>query len=262
MFRSNLEQVKEKIRRSAIKIGTDPDKITLVCVTKGIDIDRIKEAVSLGITDIGENRVQEAKVKFSLLTHNSVPNEAIQKEFTSGSRSAKEEVITFGKLVTHNKLNWHLIGHLQKNKARDAVKIFDLIHSVDSLSLAEEINKEAEKINKIQEVLIQVNTSNEATKFGINSEGALSLVKEILKLPNLKLKGLMTIAPLVDNPENVRPYFKALRELRDKIYDLRITDYELPNLSMGMSQDYQIAIEEGATMVRIGTAIFKDENDH
>lgn len=234
MLRSNLETVKAKIRQACTKVGRNPNDVTLVCVTKGIDINRIKEVISLGVTDIGENRVQEAKEKFNFLTHNS-------------------------KLVTHNKLNWHLIGHLQKNKARDAVKIFDLIHSVDGLALAETINKEAEKINKIQEVLIQVNTSGEATKFGINAEDALLLVKEILRLPNLKLQGLMTIAPLVDNPENVRPHFKALRELRDKIYELRITDYELPNLSMGMSQDYQVAIEEGATMLRIGTAIFRSE---
>ncbi len=232
MLKGNLETVRAKISQTCLRAGRDPNGVALVCVTKGIDIDRIKEAVSLGVTDIGENRVQEALAKYYQLT-----------------------VISY----QLRPFKWHLIGHLQKNKARDAVKIFDLIHSVDSRALAEAINKEAEKINKIQEILIQVNVSGEETKFGIDSESALLLAKDITKLPNLKLNGLMTIAPLVDNPGNVRPYFKVLRELRDKIFQSPVTSHQSPVLSMGMSQDYQVAIEEGATMVRIGTAIFRSE---
>jgi pyridoxal phosphate enzyme (YggS family) len=230
MLKENLECVKAKIYATARKVGRSPEDITLVCVTKGIDTERIKEIISLGIANIGENRVQEAKEKYTILT-----------------QTANRKPLT---------VRWHMVGHLQTNKVKYAVRLFDLIHSVDSLKLAQEIDKEAKKINKIQEVLIEVNTSGERTKFGIEPEKTLSLAEEILKLRNLRLRGMMTIAAILNNPEKARPYFRTLRELRDKIYQLRVTNYELPILSMGMSQDFEVAIEEGATMVRIGTAIF------
>ncbi len=236
MSRSNLEAVRARIHQVCARVGRDPNEITLVCVTKGVDINRIREVVGLGITDIGENRVQEAREKFGLLT-------SLQ---ATGNRRQAE-------------IRWHMVGHLQRNKAKHAVRIFDLIHSVDSLDLAQEIDKEAKKIEKIQEILIEVNVSGESTKFGITAEETFLLAKEVSKLTSLRLKGLMTIAPLVDNPEKVRPYFKALRELRDEINQLLTVNCKLLTLSMGMSQDFEVAIEEGATMMRIGTAIFRSE---
>jgi pyridoxal phosphate enzyme (YggS family) len=149
-----------------------------------------------------------------------------------------------------------MVGHLQANKVKYAVKLFDLIQSVDSLRLAEEINKESAKINKIQDILLEVKTSPEATKFGLMSEGAVEVIKEISRLKNIRIQGLMTIAPIVDNPQLARPYFRMLRDLRDKICQLPFANYHLPILSMGMTDDFEVAIEEGATMVRIGRAIF------
>ncbi|MCM8778319.1 MAG: YggS family pyridoxal phosphate-dependent enzyme [Candidatus Omnitrophica bacterium] len=229
MLKENLAKVKAKIAEACRRVDRDPGEITLVCVTKGVEIEKIKEVVSLGIMDIGENRVQEAFKKYN-------------------------ELQTTGYKLTA-KIRWHMVGHLQSNKAKYAVRIFDLIHSVDSFKLAEEINKQAERINKIQDILIQVNTSGEKTKFGIEPKGLFSLIGEIKKFKNLSLKGLMTIAPVVLNPEDARPYFRKLKELFDEFNYL--TNHPLTILSMGMSQDFEVAIEEGANMVRIGRAIFK-----
>jgi hypothetical protein len=150
-----------------------------------------------------------------------------------------------------------MVGHLQSNKAKEAVKIFDLIHSVDSLHLAQEINKQAANIGKIQDILIEIKTSPEATKFGLKPEEAVGVMQEITRLKNIKVKGLMTIAPLVDDPEGTRQYFRQLREIRDRIsYELRTPSSELI-LSMGMTDDFEVAIEEGADMIRLGRAIFE-----
>jgi len=176
----------------------------------------MEEALEAGVTIFGENRVQDAL--------------------------AKHKVIS-------DRASWHLIGHLQTNKAKDAVRIFDLIHSVDSLRLAQEIDKQAGKIGKVQDILIQVNTSGEASKFGIGPEEAAGLIRDAGLLKNISIKGLMTIAPEVEDPETVRPYFTALRELRDFI------DRSW-QLSMGMSNDFEVAVEEGATLVRVGRAVF------
>ncbi|MFH1202652.1 MAG: YggS family pyridoxal phosphate-dependent enzyme [Candidatus Omnitrophota bacterium] len=222
MISENLKIIRDNIAAVCQRAKQSKDEITIVVVTKTATIEDIKEVIGLGIQDIGENRVQEATVKFSRLPA----------------------------------LKWHMVGHLQTNKARDAVKLFSLIHSVDSLRLAMVIDEEARKINKVQEILIEVNTSDEATKFGLKPEEAIETVKEIASLKNLNLKGLMTIAPIVDKPDNARPYFRALRGLKDKINEFRVTRDELQVLSMGMTDDYQIAIEEGATMVRLGRAIF------
>jgi pyridoxal phosphate enzyme (YggS family) len=149
-----------------------------------------------------------------------------------------------------------MVGHLQTNKVKEAVRIFDLIHSVDSVRLAKEIDKESAKINKIQNLLIEVKTSPEATRFGLKPDEAVRVMKEIAEFKNISIKGLMTIAPIVDNPEKTRPYFILLRELRDKINELRTMNHELTILSMGMSDDFEVAIEESSNMVRIGRAIF------
>lgn len=214
------------IRENVLKLRQCiPGAITIVAVTKGRTVEQIKEVIAAGITDIGENRVQEALIKYNELY-------AIRSTLYA--------------------TRWHMVGHLQTNKVKEAVKIFDLIQSVDSLYLAQEIDKEAGKVNKIQDILIEIKTSPEAAKFGIKPDEAIGVIKEIAKLKNINLKGLMTIAPIVDNVENTRPYFKMLRELKDKINTLHI-------LSMGMTDDFQIAIEEGSNMVRLGRAIFEGE---
>jgi pyridoxal phosphate enzyme (YggS family) len=211
-----------------MRAGRSPDEVKLIAVTKTIGIETIKEAIDAGLRIFGENRVQEAQKKISNLKSQ----------------------------ISKSKIEWHLIGHLQSNKAKYAVKLFDLIHSVDSIELAEELNKQAEKIGKIQRVLVQVKLSEEETKHGISEENLMPLLERINKLKNLKPEGLMTMPPYFENPEDARPYFKRLREIRDNINSLRITHYALRELSMGMSNDFEVAIEEGATMVRIGTAIF------
>ncbi|MDI6605867.1 MAG: YggS family pyridoxal phosphate-dependent enzyme, partial [Candidatus Omnitrophota bacterium] len=208
-----------------------PASVTIVAVTKNRNIEQIKEAVEAGITDIGENRVQEAVLKFRELAN----------------LRTCEQVTT----------RWHMVGHLQTNKVKEAVRIFDLIHSVDSARLALEIDRQAAAINKIQGILVEVNTSGEESKFGIKADEAIEVIKEISKLKNINIKGLMTVASVVDNPEKARPYFRILRELRNKICELwTIGQYGLWTLSMGMSDDFEVAVEEGSTMVRLGRAIF------
>ncbi len=222
-------RVREKINNSAIRVSRNPDNIKLVAVSKTVDMQRIMEAVKAGVTILGENRVQEAQKK--------------SQEFRVKSQDRKVE--------------WHLIGSLQKNKAKTAVQLFDLIHSVDSTSLAEEINRQAQKAGKRQRVLIQVKLSEEETKHGAEENDLTALVGEVAEMENLKLEGIMTMPPHFDDPEKARPYFKRLRELGDKF---RNEGLDLPELSMGMSNDFEVAIEEGSTMVRIGTAIFGERN--
>ena len=224
MIEENVRKIKERVALACSRVDRDPAAITIVAVSKGRSIQEIEEAAAAGITGIGENRIQEAALKY--------------KELTGAQ------------------IKWHMVGHLQTNKAKDAVKIFDLIQSVDSPHLAVEIDKEAAKINKVQDILIQVNTSVEVTKFGLKPDAAVEVIKEIAGLKNISIKGLMTIAPLSDNPEQTRPYFRALRELRDKLVQLWTVDCGLWTLSMGMTDDFEVAIEEGATIVRLGRAIF------
>lgn len=225
MLRDNINNVTLRISRCCEKSSRAFSSIKLICVTKEADLSQIEEAISLGIREIGENRVQDALAKYK-----SIGDKAV----------------------------WHLVGHLQTNKVRDAVRIFSLIHSVDSSRLASEISKEAGKINKIQDILIQVNTSGEHSKFGIDPDHAASFFKEIALYPNINILGFMTIAPEACDPEKVRPYFKKLREIRDSIQGMQVSSNSL-QLSMGMTGDFEIAIEEGATMVRIGRAIFKND---
>ena len=243
MIADNLKAVTQRISMSCEKSGRLPDDVKLICVTKEASLDQIKEALALGVKDIGENRVQNAASKYKMIG---------------------------------DKATWHLIGHLQTNKVKEAVRIFSLIHSVDSIRLAKEIDREAKKIGKVQDMLVQVNTSGEKSKFGLSPNEIAAFFKEVSLYPNINISGLMTIAPSldkssgwcheqsqrtpeVDDSEEVRPYFRKLRELRDEINAVRCTHYALRTLSMGMTNDFEVAIEEGATVVRVGRAIFGEK---
>ncbi len=219
----NLRTVTDRIASAAKRAGRDPSSISLVAVTKTVDIESIRHAVAAGASALGENRVQEAKEKIEKLG---------------------------------NIARWHLIGHLQTNKAKYAVKLFDLIHSIDNLELARELDKQAAKIGKVQNVLIEVNIAGEVSKAGMAVKEAPALVKETSKLKNVSIQGLMTVPPFSDNPEDSRPYFRVLRELAENIARENIPGVSMNELSMGMSNDFEVAVEEGATMVRVGTAIF------
>jgi hypothetical protein len=228
VLKKRLSNVKERIKKAAIDCGREPDAIRLVAVSKTMPKDRVREAIKAGADILGENYIQEARDKINALS--SYP------------------------------VSWHFIGHLQSNKAKYAVKLFDMIHTVDSLKLAKELNKQAKKINKIQKILIQVNISMESTKSGVHEEDAQKLIKEISLFENISIKGLMTMPPFFNNPEEAGPYFSALRALRDNIRDKAIKNVNMQELSMGMTGDFEVAIKEGATLVRIGTAIFGERN--
>src|SRR5208337_4473917 len=229
MLIENTSVILKKMSHAATCAGRSPDGVKLIAVTKTVGIAKIKEAVDIGLRIFGENRVQEAQEK--------IP----------GLKSK----------ISDSRIEWHLIGHLQKNKAKYAVRLFDLIHTINSVELAEETNRQAEKIGKIQKVLVQVKLSGEETKHGVSEEELVPLLKRVKELNNLQLKGLMTIPPFFEDPENTRPYFRRLRELSDKAEE---AGYDLTELSMGMSGDFEVAIEEAATMVRIGTALFGERS--
>jgi pyridoxal phosphate enzyme (YggS family) len=225
----NVKNIYRRMSHAAMRMERNPEEVRLVAVTKNVDVERIKESVDWGLRIFGESKVQEAKEKIeelSRFTHDAL-------RFTP--------------------ISWHLVGHLQKNKAKTAIQFFDLIHSLDSIELSKELDKHAEKAKKIQRVLIQVKLSGEETKYGISKEGLTDLIKAVSNMRNLKLEGLMTMPPFFDDPEKARPYFRKLRELRDNFVK---SGYKLVELSMGMTNDFEVAIEEGATMVRIGTGIF------
>jgi pyridoxal phosphate enzyme (YggS family) len=215
MIKDNILRVEERIAASCARIKADPRKITVVCVTKGRSLEEISEAFEAGFRHLGESRVQEARVK-----SRSIPS-----------------------------ADWQMIGRLQTNKVKEALKIFSLIHSVDSLELACQINKQASRIGKIQDILLEVKTSPEESKSGFIPQALPEAAGEILRMDNLKVKGLMTIAPFVDEAEGSREYFAGLRKLRDRINPSW-------SLSMGMTDDFEVAIEEGADIVRLGRAIF------
>jgi len=219
----NLKRVRDKIALAASRAGRDPQDIQLVAVSKTVEAKRIREAIAAGATILGENYIQEAREKIKELGQ---------------------------------EVRWDFIGHLQRNKVNHAVDLFEMIHSVDRLSLAREINSVAQKKNKKARILVQVNISGEEAKSGIDPEKVNSLVREIASMSNLSLAGLMTMPPYFDDQEKARPYFTALRELRDTILVENSGDSSFKELSMGMSGDFEVAIEEGSTAVRIGTAIF------
>ncbi|OQY27757.1 MAG: YggS family pyridoxal phosphate enzyme [Candidatus Cloacimonetes bacterium 4572_55] len=221
----NIESIKQNLRLAAKRADRDLSEIALIAITKTRPVHLIRQAVEIGIKHIGENRVQEFQKKSPLL--NDLP-------------------------VTR-----HLVGHLQTNKVKYALELFDCIHSVDSLRLAEAISRHAEKIGREEvRILIQVNTSGEASKFGVEPDRAEELVRCVSRLPGLHIFGLMTIGAFVIDPEIVRPMFSRLRQLRNHISGLGLPRVDMTHLSMGMTNDYMVAVEEGATLVRIGTAIF------
>jgi pyridoxal phosphate enzyme (YggS family) len=223
-MKERLESLLDRIRQAALACGRDPRSVRLVAVSKTVSAERVRQAVAAGVDTLGENYIQEARGKIDALA--ALP------------------------------VAWHFIGHLQTNKAKYAVRLFELIHTVDTLKLATELDRQAAKAGKTQRVLVQVNVSGEATKSGASEVEAGRLVAEIAKLPHLSLEGLMTMPPFFDQPEKARPYFRDLRRLRDEIRQRDLPGVDLRKLSMGMTGDFEVAIAEGATLVRIGTAIF------
>ena len=219
MLAENYQKVLSAINEASRRSGRSSGEVTLIAVTKTVGIAEVRQAVSLGISDFGENRVQDAASKV-------------------GNMPA---------------VRWHFIGHLQTNKAKDVLPAYHMIHSLDRLSLAEALQRCADRFDKAAEVLIQVNTSGEESKFGLEPDQLPGFLKKVNIFDRINIRGLMTMAPFVKDPENTRPYFRKLRQLRDE----NITSgLELPELSMGMTNDFIVAVEEGATMVRIGSALF------
>lgn len=225
----NIDRIRQVISALCAKAGRNPREITIVAVTKGRTVEQIREVIAQDIADIGENRIQEALIKYD-----TIP----------AARYAP-------------RLKWHMIGHLQTNKVIEAVRLFDLIQSVDSPRVAEEINRQAQRFNKVQDILVEVNISAEPSKFGVQPDDTFELIEKIAGLKNIRIKGLMGIAPITGTPEKSRPYFRMLKELSEKI-DWRLpAAVRKPIISMGMSDDFVVAIEEGANMIRLGRAIFR-----
>ncbi|MCK9275373.1 MAG: YggS family pyridoxal phosphate-dependent enzyme [Syntrophales bacterium] len=227
IIEKNILHIRERINDAAYRSDRNPDDIKLMAVTKTVECGRIIEAVESGIDIIGENYIQEARRKIEKL----------------------------GKEV-----KWHMIGHLQSNKAKYAVRLFDMVHSVDRIELAQEIDRRAKSAGTVMKILIEVNLSGEVAKSGIVKENLFQFVQTIASFKNLSLLGLMTMPPWSDDPENSRPFFSELRRLRDAVACRCIEGVSMNELSMGMSDDYQIAVEEGSTIVRIGRAIFGERS--
>lgn len=227
MLKENLVEVEDRIQAACIRAGRKREEVTLIAVSKTKPVSMIEELIGLGINTFGENKVQELTNKYEVLP---------------------------------TTLNWHLIGHLQTNKVKYIVDKVSLIHSVDSLKLAKEIQKEALKKDVVCKVLIEVNIANEDTKYGVSYEEVLPLILEISKLSNVAVSGLMVIAPYTIEPEKNREHFRKLRQLYVDIKSKNIDNVNMDMLSMGMTGDYEIAIEEGATMIRVGTGIFGERD--
>lgn len=219
----NIRKIREEIAEAATRSGRQPSAVRLMAVTKTVDDARIIESIKAGVDILGENYIQEARRKIE----------------------------TFGK-----SMEWHMIGHLQTNKARFAVNLFTMVHSVDRMELAAELNRRAGAAGLTMKILIEVNAAGETTKSGTDAADAISLVRAIAPMPSLSIQGLMTMPPFFDNPEKARPFFRKLRALRDEIEAAGIPGVEMKELSMGMSGDYIAAVEEGATIVRLGRSIF------
>ena len=227
MLKENLANVEKNIEQACKNAGRSRDEVTLIAVSKTKPVEMLQEIYDENIRDFGENKVQELCSKMEQL-----PSD----------------------------IRWHMIGHLQRNKVKYIVGKVELIHSVDTYRLAEEINIQAKKQNVIVPILVEVNIAHEESKFGISAEDAILLVEEISKLENIRIKGLMTIAPYVENPEDNRLYFRKIKQLSVDITNKNIDNVFMEILSMGMTGDYMVAIEEGATMVRVGTGIFGARN--
>lgn len=227
-IKDNLSEIKSKIDKAAKKVNRQSEEITLLAVTKTVDVDLVNEAMNEGITSVGENKPQELARKYDIIG---------------------------------DKLNWHLIGTLQTNKVKYIIDKVCMIHSLDRIALCEEIQKRAEQINREIDCLVQVNISEEESKHGLDKEEVVGFVKEVSeKYKNIKIKGLMTMAPFVEDENEIRGVFKGLKDLSTRIKELNIPNVGMDVLSMGMSHDYEIAIEEGATIVRVGTSIFGERN--
>ena len=222
-IRERLEEVRRRMREAALRAGRDPESVELVAVSKTVEVGRIQEGIEAGIEILGENRVQEAEGKISVL-----------------GRPVK----------------WHLVGHLQTNKAKLAISLFDLIHSLDSTHLAETLERHAQMRGKVIPVLIEVTLAQEESKSGVPVEELPALLRSVSAMSHLQVLGLMAIPPFFEEAEKARPYFRRLRGLAEEISAMHIDNIQMRHLSMGMSHDFEIAIEEGATLVRIGTAIF------
>lgn len=227
MLKANYDEVRQNIDEACKKVGRDPKEVTLICVSKTKPNEMIDELYMAGIRDFGENKVQELAGKMEAL-----PTD----------------------------INWHQIGHLQRNKVKYILGKTKLIHSVDSFRLAEEINIQAKRKGIVVPILIELNIGGEESKFGLDKEDAISFVEQVAQLDGLKIKGLMTVAPFVDDPEENRSLFKAVKDLSLEIDALKIKNVSMDELSMGMTNDYIVAVEEGATLVRVGTAIFGARN--
>ena len=227
MVTENLANVEKKIEDACARVGRSRDEVTLIAVSKTKPIPLLEEAYRAGARDFGENKVQEMMDKIPVL-----PDD----------------------------INWHMIGHLQRNKVKYLIGKTTLIHSVDSLRLAEEISRLSEKNNVLTDILIEVNIAEEESKFGTSRDEAISLVEAVSALPGIRICGLMTIAPYVEDPEDNRKYFREIKKLSVDIANRNIDNVSMSILSMGMTGDYEVAIEEGATMVRVGTGIFGERD--
>ena len=227
MINENISKVRENIVKACEKAGRNPEEVTLIAVSKTKPVSAIEEALLSGTLDYGENKVQELCDKYDVLPKN---------------------------------IRWHMIGHLQRNKVKYLVGKTYLVHSVDSLRLAEQIEKEFAKHNQVCDILVEVNIAQEESKFGINAKETEELIRKIAKFEHVRIKGLMTIAPFVANPEENREVFQKLKKLSVDIAAKNINNVNMSVLSMGMTNDYQVAVEEGATMVRVGTGIFGERD--
>lgn len=227
MLKENLTKVEKNIQKACDKAGRKRSEVTLIAVSKTKPVEMLQEIYNEGIREFGENKVQEMCEKMELMPQD---------------------------------IKWNMIGHLQTNKVKYIIGKTSLIHSVDSLKLAEEIQKQAVKHDVTADILVEVNIANEKSKFGISKDETIQMVRDIAKLDHLKIKGLMTIAPFVENPEDNRLYFREIKQLSVDINNQNIDNVSMDVLSMGMTGDYMVAIEEGATMVRVGTGIFGERN--
>lgn len=227
MLKENLTKVEENIQKACDKAGRKRSEVTLIAVSKTKPVEMLQEIYNEGIREFGENKVQEMCEKMELMPQD---------------------------------IKWNMIGHLQTNKVKYIIGKTSLIHSVDSLKLAEEIQKQAVKHDVTADILVEVNIANEESKFGISKDETIQMVRDIAKLDHLKIKGLMTIAPFVENPEDNRLYFREIKQLSVDINNQNIDNVSMDVLSMGMTGDYMVAVEEGATMVRVGTGIFGERN--
>jgi len=227
-IKENVDDILNRVKASAIRSGRKPEDITVIAVSKTVDSDRAREAIEAGLENLGENKVQEFTNKYEQLSNLNI--------------------------------KWHMIGHLQKNKVKYIIDKAELIHSVENLDLVKEIDKRAKQHQIVSNVLIEINIGEEDSKFGLNSENIYDFVKDMEQFENIKILGIMTVAPYCEEPEDIRWLFKKMKEIFDSISKMELKNISMKYLSMGMTNDFEVAIEEGSNIVRIGTAIFGERN--